>query len=279
LVELGDSDAMGGVFSRGSLPEEPLLLAENLWGARVNPKAELEAYTRAHINSSLIANRITRSRLFDYLFAATPGLKEVMSLGRIWRWAQAVDRDSLSLFDLILVDSPATGHGLSLLRLPRQLVQMIRVGPITSQINELQNLLQDPQKTCMTLVTLPEELPVIETIEFYKTTESVLNIPVHVAFINSVWPASYTADDIESLNLLSKYLRSESSKSTVRILSDAARRHIEKRVIQEKYISLINSAISCPVAEIPFCFTNDLSLNDIDRMSRGLISSQAMREV
>jgi anion-transporting ArsA/GET3 family ATPase len=279
LVELGDSDAMGGVFSRGSLPEEPILLAENLWGARVNPKAELEAYTRAHINSSLIASRITRSRLFDYLFAATPGLKEVMSLGRIWRWVQAVDRDSHSLFDLIIVDSPATGHGLSLLRLPRQLVQMIRMGPIASQINELQNLLQDPKKTCMALVTLPEELPVIETIEFYKSTESALNIPVHVAFINSVWPASYTTDDIESINLLSKHLRSESSKSTVLILSDAAIRHIEKRVLQEKYISLINSTISCPVAEIPFYFTNDLSLDDIDRMSLGLISSQAMREV
>jgi anion-transporting ArsA/GET3 family ATPase len=279
LVELGDSDAIGGIFSQASLQEDPILLSKNLWGARVNPKAELEAYTRAHIPSSLIANRITRSRLFDYLFAATPGLKEVMSLGRIWRWEQAVDQVSLPLFDLIIVDSPATGHGLSLLRLPNQLVQMIRVGPIVSQINRLQDLFQDHEKTCLAMVSLPEELPVHETIEFYTTSESVLNIPVHVTFINSVWPATYTAEDMASLDLFLKSMRTESSESMLWVLSDAAKRHIEKRTQQEKYISQIASAIPCPVAEVPFCFANDLTLDDIDRISLGVFPFSAPKEV
>jgi anion-transporting ArsA/GET3 family ATPase len=278
LVELGDSDAIGGLFSQTSLPEAPSQLSKQLWGARVNPKAELEAYTRAHIPSSLIANRITRSRFFDYLFAATPGLKEVMSLGRIWRWEQAAGKDSFPLFDLIIVDSPATGHGLSLLRLPDQLVQMIRVGPIVSQINQLQELLQDHQKTCLVLVTLPEELPVNETLEFYATSESELNIPVSVTCINSVWPATYTADDMASLDLLSTSLGPESSNSTLKVLSDAAKRHIEKRRQQEKYISQISSAIPCPVAEVPFCFTNDLTLKDIDRIAPAVFPVSAAKE-
>jgi anion-transporting ArsA/GET3 family ATPase len=275
LVELGDSDAIGGIFARGSLPENPLLLSENLWGARVNPKSELESYTHAHIHSALIANRITRSSLFDYLFAATPGLKEVMSLGRIWRWERAVDAVSAPLFDLIVVDSPATGHGLSLLRLPRQLVQMIRVGPIASEIQDLQGLLQNPLKTCLALVALPEELPVNETIELYTSAETQLNIPVRAAFINSVWPAIYSSGDIEAIKLLSECPASESQMTSLKIFSEAAKHHIWQRHHQEKYIAQIAAAMRCPVIEVPFCFTNDLSLADMDRMSAEIFSPNA----
>jgi anion-transporting ArsA/GET3 family ATPase len=278
LVEFGDSDAIGGIFSRGSLPEKPLLLMENLWGASVNPKSELESYTRAHINSTLIANRITRSRLFDYLFAATPGLKEVMSLGRIWRWEKATDVDSGRLFDLIIVDSPATGHALSLLRLPRQLVQMIRVGPIASEIQELQGLLQNPLKTCLALVTLPEELPVNETIELYTSAESQLNIPVMVSFINSVWPEVYSSADIETMKRLSNNLTSNPRLLPLKMLSDAAMRHIEHRIHQEKYIAQIVASFRCPVVEAPYCFTNDLSLEDINWMSTRIFSSETTQE-
>ncbi len=235
LVELGDSDAIGKIFASGSLPEEPSLLSECLWGARINPKAELEAYTRAHINSNLVANRIIESRLFDYLFAATPGLKEVMSLGRIWRW----------------------------------------VGPLVSQINELQNLLQNPQKTSLALVTLPQELPVNETIELYDTAESLLKISVRIVFINQVWPALYTSDDIKSVNHLSDSLRSDSSNPSWTALLDAARRHIDKRAHQDKYIAQIASAIPRKIVGVPFSFTNDLILDDINRMTFEVIPSSS----
>jgi anion-transporting ArsA/GET3 family ATPase len=278
LVELGDSDAIGGIFACGSLPENPLLLSENLWGARVNPKSELESYTHAHINSKLISNRITRSRLFDYLFAATPGLKEVMSLGRIWRWERATDESSAPLFDLIIVDSPATGHGLSLLRLPRQLVQMIRVGPIASQIRDLQGLLLNPHKTCLALVTLPEELPVNETIELYASSESQLNIPVNTTFINCVWPKTYSSADIETIRLLSKKLSTDSSASTpLKMLLEAAERHIRQRNLQEKHIAQIVATMRCPVVEMPFCYTNDLTFADIDQMSKLIFSHDSLQ--
>jgi hypothetical protein len=82
-----------------------------------------------------------------------------------------------------------------------------------------------------------------------------------------------------SLDLLLKSLRTESSESTLRVLSDAAKRHIEKRTQQEKYISQIASAIPCPVAEVPFCFTNDLTLDDIDRISLGVFPFSAPKEI
>jgi anion-transporting ArsA/GET3 family ATPase len=277
LVELGDSDAIGGVFTRQTLPENPVLLSERLWGVRVNPKSELSAYTHAHINSGFIAHRITRSRLFDYLFAATPGLKEVMSLGRIWRWERSVDDTSSPVYDLIIVDSPATGHGLSLLRLPVQLIQMIRVGPIVSQIKELQGLLQDQRKTCIALVSLPEELPVNETLEFYSAAQSSLSTPVRAVFMNGVWPPQYSNDEIRQIDTLPDAAVSGPMDESLRVVLTAARNHINRRLLQDQYISQITSAVSCPVIEVPFYFTNDLSPEDLDQISR-LIHTSSNRQ-
>ena len=258
LVELGDSDAIGMVHHQGVLPETPLQLSERVWGARVNPKAELEAYVHAHVNPGFIANRITQSRLFDYLFAATPGLKEVMSLGRIWRWEKSKDENLKPIYDLIIVDSPATGHGLSLLRLPLQLIHMIRVGPLVSQIQELQGILKDHEKTCLALVTLPEELPVNEAMEFYTAAKDTLNVPVEVAFVNSVWPATYTDTEISEINDIQNSRQNDDVKDALRILADTAGHHIRRRTLQQKYIDQVKSHMRCPVIEIPFYFTNDL---------------------
>lgn len=273
LVELSDSDAIGKVFNQSSLSETPIQLFERIWGARINPKAELEAYTYTHVNSGFIASRITHSRLFDYLFAATPGLKEVMSLGRIWRWEKSTDQNLNPLFDLIIVDSPATGHGLSLLRLPIQLIHMIRVGPIVSQIKNLQKVLQDHKKTCIALVTLPEELPVNEALEFYTAASETLNIPVETAFINSVWPKTYTDHEIAIIKEFTGSHQNNNAPDVLRSIADAAGDHISRRLFQQKYIDQIKSRMNCPVIEVPFYFTNDLSFGDIGNISSLLMSS------
>ncbi len=268
LVELGDSDAMAEIFSRSSLNEAPTRVGTCLWVSRVNARSELKAYIHAHVPSQRIAHRITQSRLFEYLFAATPGLKEVMSLGRIWRWERQKDESGRPEFDLIIVDSPASGHALSLLRLPAQLVQMIRVGPLASQIYELQRMLQDETKTCLALVTLPEELPVNETIELYAAAVSQLHIPAPMVFVNCVWPSSYTPDHIKTILQLQAHPPSAFQKSSdIGALIQAAHHHIVQRMRQETYVLQIQASLNCPLVEIPFWFTNNLVLADMNQMS------------
>ena len=56
-----------------------------------------------------------RSRIFTYLAAATPGLRELVTIGKIWEVAQP-DRKVKKgrKYDLVIVDAPATGHGVAL---------------------------------------------------------------------------------------------------------------------------------------------------------------------
>lgn len=268
LVELGESDAVGRIFDGKKLPDAPRRLSDNIWGARVNPKAELEAYINTHVSPAFIARRITRSRLFDYLLDAAPGLKEIMSLGRIWRWVVCENDPGQTCFDLVIVDAPATGHALSLLRLPRQLIAMIRFGPLVAQMKELNGLLEDHGRTCLVPVTLPEELPVNETIEFYPVAANTLNMPVAVTVINGVFPASFTPEEIFRINSLEDGFAERAPGDPCRALVETALQDIHRRGVQQIYMDQIRShAGAGHIVEIPFCYTNDLSLTDITRIS------------
>jgi len=269
LVEIGDSDALGSICLNRTLSEIPEKIFSTLWGARVYPKAELEAYIHAHVSSGFIARKIIRSRLFSYLFDATPGLKEVMSLARIWRWEQETNEAAESLFDLIIVDAPATGHAMSLLRLPEQLIRMIRVGPVANQIRELQRLFKNPEKTCLVLVTLPEELPVNEAMEFYSMAESELEMPVAVTLMNCVYPSDFTENELNQIDYLKDVFK-EHPGSPGNTILDSALRLIRRRDMQQKYIDQIQAKTVGRMKEMPFYFTNDLTLEDIDALSHQL---------
>ncbi|MFZ2631701.1 MAG: ArsA family ATPase [Desulfosalsimonadaceae bacterium] len=272
LVEIGDSDTLGSICLNRTLSETPEEISSNLWGARVHPKAELEAYIHAHVSSGFIARKIIRSRLFSYLFDATPGLKEVMSLARIWRWEKETNKDAEPRFDLIIVDAPATGHALSLLRLPEQLIRMIRVGPVANQIRELQRLLKNPQKTCLVLVTLPEELPVNEAMEFYSAADDELEMPVAVTLINCVYPSYFTQNELNQINALKDALKKHPG-SPGNAMLDSALRLVRRRDMQQKYIDQIQARTLGRMKEMPFYFTNDLTLEDIDALSHHLTRS------
>lgn len=267
LAEVGDSDAVGRLFQEAALTEHPRELSPNLWGARINPRTELESYVRTHVSPGFIAGKIIRSRLFDYLFEAAPGLKEVMSLGRLWRWATQ-DQQALGDidFDLIIVDAPATGHALSLLRLPDTLIKMIRIGPVANQIRSLQELLKDRRKTRLVLVSLPEELPINETVELYAAAKDSLEMPVAATFINGVYPSIFSPEEAEQITSLENKYRASGDSMENRLLSSASDL-IRRSRDQRKYVESIRSAAPSHVQEVPFCFTGDLSLTDIRELS------------
>ena len=266
LVELGDAETIGRLYSGRALPRTPVPLAYGVQGARVDARAELEAYLRAHIPSKFIAGKISRSRLFDYLFEAAPGLKEIMSLGRLWRWEQQALHLSNAPFDLIIVDAPASGHAASLLRLPDALIKMIRVGPMVNQLRGLEHLLKDHQKTVLVLVTLPEELPVNEMLELYHTARDSLDMGVAASIVNSTQPVIFSAREMDQIHSIKKMYPDPPAgieKAWVRCAQSACR----QQLAQERHIRRILDTVHCPVMKLPFCFTNDMTLEQIAEMS------------
>lgn len=297
LVELGDTDSIGKLYHDKPLTEVPRKLSHSIWGARVNSKAEMEAYVRAHVVPKFIANKIIRSRLFEYLFDATPGLKEVMSLGRLWRWEKENSsssgtkvsyphvsnshvfgkEDSGKAFDLIIVDAPATGHAMSLLRLPEILINMIRVGPLVKQIKGLQHLLKNQKKTSLVLVSLPEELPVNETIEFYSMAKDTLEMPVVGTFVNCVYPSVFSRNELKQFESI-KNMFQDHSFAPEKLLIASTESLIRRQSLQKTHIKKIFEKADSRVLEIPFRFTNDLTLSEIRELSLYIQHSSILSE-
>jgi len=265
LIEVGDADSMGQIFEKGSFPETPAEIQPNLWGVRINPKSVLKEYIKLHINIPFIANRIIKSKIFDYIIAATPGLKEVMTLGQIWRWEQDKTFDNCPHFDLIIVDAPATGHGVSLLLLPQTLINMLAVGPIVEQTRVVHSLLIDPVKTGLTLVTLPEELPVNESLEFKTIAHEKLQMPVQTTFINSIYPNEFSLSDSESINEKMTEIEKTKHLKKFKPFFELAKSTISQRQQQQYYIDKMYKAKNSneTIIELPFVFSHHLSEREI----------------
>ena len=96
---------------------------------------------------------------------ATPGMRELLSVGKLWELAQHERRtDGGDVYDLVIVDSPAAGHGVGILRTPRTFAEIARVGPIAHQAGVIAATIADPDFTAVIAVAAAEEMPVNETL-------------------------------------------------------------------------------------------------------------------
>jgi len=274
LIEVGDADAIGQIFDRGTLPEKPIQIQPDLWGVRINAKSVLQEYIKLHVNIPFIAARIVKSKIFEYIIAATPGLKEVMTLGQIWRWEQDKTFDNVPHFDLIIVDAPATGHGVSLLMLPQTLINMLVVGPIVEQTRVVHNLLIDPVKTCLTLVTIPEELPVNEALEFKTIATEKLQMPVQTTLINSVYPKDFSESDEEKIHTKIKEIAEKKHLKKLKPMFELAKSTIFRRKLQQRYVDQMYAKQDKheTIIELPFVFSHRLSIRDIEPLIQILLT-------
>lgn len=139
----------------------------------VNPKLSVWSATSAEcfddflarkMHLPALARKVVHNRFVDTFIDAVPGLNDMMMLGKIENLLVEPASDEPH-YDVMVIDAPATGHGLTLLQAARTMADMTRVGPFHDLSQAVDVFLADPQRTAVVLVTLPEELPVSETLE------------------------------------------------------------------------------------------------------------------
>ncbi len=265
VVETRENDALAPLFGREMLADKPSPLGENIWGARINPKRVLGEYVQKYVTIPFVAQQITGSRVFDHLASATPGLKEVMTLAEIWRFEKRKDpKSDKPLYELIIVDSPATGHGLSLLRVPTTLVSMLQTGPIAEQTRWVHEMLRDPERTGILVATLPEELPVNEALEFCRKAENDLDMRVEAVVANMVYSVVFNPEEISVIEGL------EGNGNACSPMIEAAKRQINRRRVQESHLERLLNEGEHPVIRIPYYYTNNLDGEQIGDIARRL---------
>jgi len=192
IVELEGKSGITAAFGRrGDLGYEEVLLAPAGVGAsgrtgsirarRLTPDDALMEYLEDH-GLRRVSKRLARSGVLDVVSTAIPGIRDVLVLGKV----KQLEREALA--DLILVDAPATGHAITFLTSASGLVGAARGGPLRTQAQDVVDLLSDPARCRVILVTLPEELPVSETIESAYTLEDRAGVQLGPVIVNACDP-------------------------------------------------------------------------------------------
>ena len=241
-------------------------MAENLWSISIDPDESMREYVLLQLKVRAMRDMLFRSRIFNYLAAATPGLKELVTIGKIWELAQ-LDRKVKRgrKYDLVIVDAPATGHGIGFLQTPRTFASIARVGPIHSQAQELDRLITDQEHTGVAIVALPEEMPVNESAALERDLRTEVGVAVDRIYMNGVYPERFSGEEAERLAGVAG-----GENGVVRAAVRAALSEHHRARSQRAQLARLRRRVQAPVKTLPFLFAPELGVEEAGELARRL---------
>jgi anion-transporting ArsA/GET3 family ATPase len=262
VAELAGQERVQGLFvDDGREHFRELEIAPGLFTISIDPQQAMEEYLR--VKGGTIGQALGSSRLFQAFAMATPGMRELLSIGKVWELAQ-LDRRTRGAapYDLVIVDAPATGHGVGLLRTPRTFADIARVGPIAHQGATIAETIADREFTGVIAVATPEEMPVNETMLLageLARDELALDLVV----VNALYPARFEPEEIDELNAALNRTRSALARSALRAaLSEHAR-----AATQREQRDRLHDHVAGRLVELPYVFADRVGQAELDTLS------------
>jgi anion-transporting ArsA/GET3 family ATPase len=266
VCEVSAQENASRIFEHTEIGFHEVEVAENLWSISIDPDESMREYVLLQLKVRAMRDMLFRSRIFNYLAAATPGLKELVTIGKIWELAQ-LDRKVKSgrKYDLVIVDAPATGHGIGFLQTPRTFAAIARVGPIHSQAQQLDRLITDQEHTGVAIVALPEEMPVNESAALEHDLREEVGVAVDRVYMNGLYPERFSNQEAERLAELSS-----GEDGAARAAARAALSEHNRARSQRAQLARLRRRVEAPVKTLPFLFEPDLGVEAAGQLAKRL---------
>jgi anion-transporting ArsA/GET3 family ATPase len=174
-------------------------VAPNVWAVNMDPQRALDEYGLMMVKSRALYKLLFDNRYVRTFFRAVPGMQEWTLLGKAWWHTTERREDGAFRYDVVILDAPATGHGLDMLRVPKVILDVVPPGLLRRDAELAWQLFQDPQTCAVVLVTLPEEMPTTETIELAHALDRELHLPIGKIVVNCVLPPLFSKEERASL--------------------------------------------------------------------------------
>jgi anion-transporting ArsA/GET3 family ATPase len=243
-------------------------VAPGLFAISIDPQRALEEYLIDQLPVPSVARRLSGSRIFTYFAAATPGMRELLSIGKAWELAQPARRTpGASPYDLVVVDAPATGHGLAVLGAPETFARVARVGPVNRQGQKIHATLADRATTAIVAVATPDEMAVGETLELAAALPQRLGMSLAAVLVNGVLPHRVGRDATARLRDAAP---AAGLGVTGRAAVDAALDEHARAAAQARQLGRLRRGVDAPVHELPTLFTRALGLAEVETLATAL---------
>lgn len=236
----------------------------SLWAVNIFPDAALREYGLMVLHSSLVYRAVFENKLSRAFIRAIPGVEDYSLLGKIWFHTTETE-GGRPRFDLTIVDGPATGHAITLLRLPQAILDSVPEGPLTRDAKSANELLHDPARTAALLVTLAEEMPVNESIELAAKLRDELRIALGPLVVNQLYPPRFVSGP--SARALAE-LPEHTGDERLDPLLVRARIAAGRRALNDRYLRRLDEELRLPRAQLPYLFSPEFAVEQVEELSR-----------
>jgi anion-transporting ArsA/GET3 family ATPase len=232
----------------------------------IDGRAALEEYLGLIIPVKRLLSTIFSSRIYQYFVAAAPGLKELMTVGKIFYEATREDRGR-PLWDAIVVDAPATGHSLQYLRMPQAARETFGVGLVQREATRIVDLLRDRRTTAVHVVTLAEEMPVAEALEARAQLTGALDLPLGHVIVNRLHRRRFDAGVLDRLRAAADRAPAD-QRALLACVAERAAEESGWSDINATYLARLRAGIGdAPLVELPFLFVEEFGRTELERLS------------
>lgn len=271
IVEIEGKSQLSRLFGEESLSYDEIELRAGrpeagigrIWGRTLTPDQALVEYLGKN-GLGRISKRLSESGALDMVTTATPGIKDVLILGKI----KQIERDHEA--DLILVDAPAAGHAISFLRSASGLKDAVSVGPIRNQANEVIELLTDESRCRVILSTLAEETPVNEAVETAFSLEDQVGVKLGPIVINGVYPDRELSDSFAAAAKAAGVKVSAAERDRLDAAATFWRQRSESQLDQ---IGRLADALPLPQIRLPFIFAGELDPHSLEQLAEATLAA------
>ncbi|MEM7607619.1 MAG: ArsA family ATPase [Myxococcota bacterium] len=239
-------------------------VAPGLDAVNMTPEAAIEEYGMMILKVRALYSALFENRLVRAFLRGTPGIESWAMLGKAYFHAVGHGPDGVGEYDLVLLDAPATGHGLDMLRVPSIIVDVAPPGLLRREAERALSLFQDRTRAGAVLVALPEEMPANETIELHASLEE-LRIRTQALIVNQMLPLLI---DEQALGELEAILPPEGLETLV----EAGRVRGKRERVQRTSLRILSS-IDAPRHDLPHLFDAEFARGQIDQLDAALRAS------
>lgn len=265
LCEVNSAERIAPLFQLKQIAYHEKPLDKNLHAINIDPHHAFEEYLLEQIGSEKLYRLVFENRYVRNFLDATPGLSELLEIGKIWSLA-AREKDPVTQqlkYDLVIVDAPATGHGLALMNVPAVVSNAIKIGPLKTQADRILEFLRNPQKTSLVLVSLAEEMPVSESLEMIEKSTQQTGVGVRAIFMNALMPKLLSQNTQTQLGKVSQ----KKNPNYLNLLESV--QHYQRRYELEQYYlkQMKEKSNPLPVYELPYIFRQEFDLEAIKEIA------------
>ncbi|MGB9183150.1 MAG: ArsA-related P-loop ATPase [Solirubrobacteraceae bacterium] len=264
VAELASQGRIRAAFASQGETFEEVELSERLFTISIDPQRAMEEYLR--VKTGAVGSALGSSRLFQAFAMATPGMRELLSIGKVWELAQFERRTrGADAYDLVIVDSPAAGHGVGILRTPRTFAEIARVGPIAHQGRTIATTIADPDFTAVVAAATAEEMPVNETLWLRDALEGE-GLKLETVLVNALYPQRFAAADRKALEQARAAAVSPLASAAIRAaLSEQSRARSQR----EQFARLADG-LGMDLVSLPYLFAEQIGPPELELLADAL---------